>query len=91
MRKIGKGKDPKLNNLILGFAEQIAWIGILWAVLYAKPQATASILSGLGMTLPYFPFATSIFIIVFLVGFYINLILPLKQNVRGTIRKGRRR
>ena len=66
----------------MGFGEQIALIGILWAIFYADPTATQNILIGLGMTLPYFPFVNSVTIIVFLLGFYFNLIVTLKDNLQ---------
>ena len=81
MRPLKRGANPKMHNLILGFAEQIAWIGILWAILYANPTATQGILTGLGFTLPYFPFAESVFIIMFLIGFYVNIIRTLQDNI----------
>jgi uncharacterized membrane protein (DUF106 family) len=90
MRKLKRGSNPQLNNLIMGFAEQIALIGIMWAILYANTSATIRLLTGLGFTLPYFPFALSVFVIVFLVGFYVNIIRALQENLskkKRTFRK----
>ena len=82
MRKFGTRKDPKTYNLIMFFAEQIEILGMLWAILYANPTATSNLLTGLGFTLPYFPFAFSVFIIVFLTTFCVNLKLTLEENFK---------
>jgi len=77
----------KNNWLMNGVFWFMAVEAIMIFVIYVNANTTSQLLSNIGITLSYFPFVTGWFIIITIINFYMNLILPMGQHRRkGLIR-----